>query len=254
MRRLPPGAGAPQGQPPPAPRVAPPRVQLRPGPLRQRTKREKAAMAVNAGPLPEARPQQDTPEVPEAVLKCKIDNLEERLKSAEADVAYWLTKAQAQARRADLAEGQSRGQQEALQVISHGLENLAVPLKAFVAQARGSHCDRGTDTRLSTEELVQKAVLADTEPSAQLTVRTLRKKFKSFRRFRRASREYEMTIAQLLLSACQVLTTKGLLRREATAAGSTSQPLFHKVPVADHSEMATACRAYLTVSVTAFPA
>ena len=110
------------------------------------------------------------------------------------------------------------------------------------------------DTRLSTEELVQKAVLADTEPSAPLTVRTLRKKFKSFRRFRRASREYEMTIAQLLLSACQVLTTKGLLRREATAAGSTSQPLFHKVPVADHSEMATAFHAYLTVSVTAFPA
>ena len=109
------------------------------------------------------------------------------------------------------------------------------------------------DTRLSTEELAQKTVLTYTEPYASLKVRTLRKTFKSIRLLRRAASEYEMSIGQLLLSACQVLTTKGLLTFEATAAGSTSQPLFHKVPVADHSEMATACRAYLTVSVTAFP-
>ena len=112
--------------------------------------------------------------------------------------------------------------------------------------------------RLSTDTLaVQKAVLADTEPYASLTVRTLRKTFKNIRLIRRAASEYEMSTGQLLLSACQVLTTKGLLTFEATAAGSTSQPLnftFYKVPVAEHSEMAKACRAYLAVSVTAFPA
>ena len=110
------------------------------------------------------------------------------------------------------------------------------------------------NTRLSTEELVQKAVLAYTEPYASLTVRTLRKTFKNIRLIRRAASEYEMSTGQLLLSACQVLTTKGLLTFEATAAGSTSQPLFHKVPVAEHSEIAKACRAYFAVSVTAFPA
>ena len=113
------------------------------------------------------------------------------------------------------------------------------------------------NTRLSTEELVQKTVLAYTEPYASLTVRTLRKTFKNIRLIRRATREYEMSIGQLLLSACQVLTTKGLLTYEATAARSTSQPLnftFYKVPVAEHSEIAKACRAYLAVSVTAFPA
>ena len=99
------------------------------------------------------------------------------------------------------------------------------------------------NTRLSTEEQAQKTVLADTEPSASLTVRTLRKKFKNLRPIRRVARDYEMSISQLLLSACQLLTTQGLLRCEAPAAGSTSQPLFHKVPVADHSEMATAYRA-----------
>ena len=113
------------------------------------------------------------------------------------------------------------------------------------------------ETRLSTEEQVQKTVLADTEPSASLTVTTLREKFKNVRRIRRAASESKMTIGQLFLSACQVLTTKGLLTFEATAAGSTSEPLnfpFYKVPVAEHSEMATACRDYLAVSVTAFPA
>ena len=100
-------------------------------------------------------------------------------------------------------------------------------------------------------------MLADTEPSASLTVTTLREKFKNVRLIRRAASESEMTIGQLFLSACQVLTTKGLLTFEATAAGSTSQPLnftFYKVPVAEHSEIAKACRAYLAVSVTAFPA
>ena len=110
------------------------------------------------------------------------------------------------------------------------------------------------DTRLSTEEQVQKTVLADTEPSASLTVTTLRETFKNVRLIRRVASESEMTIGQLLLSACQVLTTKGLLRSDSTAARSTSQALFHKVPVADHSEVAQACRAYLNVSVTAFPA
>ena len=112
------------------------------------------------------------------------------------------------------------------------------------------------DTRLSTEEQVQKTVLADTEPSASLTVTTLRETFKNVRLIRRVASEYEMSIGQLLLSACQVLTTKGLLTYEATAHG-LSQPLnftFYKVPVAEHSEMAKACRAYLAVSVTAFPA
>ena len=104
---------------------------------------------------------------------------------------------------------------------------------------------------------MQRTVLADTEPSESLTLTTLRQKFKNVRLIRRAASEYEMSIGQLLLSACQVLTTKGLLRCEATAAGSTSQPLnftFYKVPVAEHSEIAKACRAYLAVSVTAFPA
>ena len=113
------------------------------------------------------------------------------------------------------------------------------------------------NTRLSTEELVQKTVLTYTEPYASLKVRTLRKTFRNIRLLRRAASEYEMSTGQLLLSACQVLTTKGLLTFEATAAGSTSEPLnfpFYKVPVAEHSEMATAYRDYLAVSVTAFPA
>ena len=114
-----------------------------------------------------------------------------------------------------------------------------------------------TDTRLITEEQVHKTVLADTEPSASLTVTTLRETFKNVRLIRRAASKSEMTIGQLFLSACQVLTIKGLLTFEATADGSTSEPLnfpFYKVPVAEHSEMATACRDYLAVSVTAFPA
>ena len=47
------------------------------------------------------------------------------------------------------------------------------------------------DTRLSTEEQVQKTVLADTEPSASLTVTTLRETFKNVRLIRRVASEYE---------------------------------------------------------------
>ena len=107
---------------------------------------------------------------------------------------------------------------------------------------------------LLPEELVQKTVLAETEPGASLTARTLRKKFKNLRPVRRVAAQYNMTIGQLMLSACQALHTKGLLRCGESAAGSTSQPLFQKVPLAEHGETATACRAYLSVSVTAFPA
>ena len=107
---------------------------------------------------------------------------------------------------------------------------------------------------LLPEELVQKTVLAETEPGASLTARSLRKKFRNHRAVRRAAAQYSMTIGQLMLSACQALHTKGLLRCEESAAGSTSQPLFQKVPLAEHGETATACRAYLSVSVTAFPA
>ena len=128
-------------------------------------------------------------------------------------------------------------------------------------RSRSGNANQG----LSLAQILQRAILADTEPDEKLTVAGLRKKFKN-RRSAAFKTEANNGLAQKILTACQVLQEHGLLVVKPPADGedlddddwnlawSISQDVYQKVKVSSHSEDASAYRSSLLVSVEAFPA